>query len=130
MSSFTQPLIVVHLDGKRWKLQQGFSYCVGKENSDEIIKIEKGFITDFASIPRLFWTIIGHPTGVYGKAAVVHDYLYATQIMTRRRSDAIFLEAMKVLKVSWWRRRTMWFAVRAWAWTAWNRHKKRINKEE
>lgn len=39
-----------------------------------------GFITDFASIPRFFWRLLP-PAGsgdktAYGKAAVVHDWLY------------------------------------------------------
>ena len=130
MSSFTLPLIVKHLDGRRWELMKEFSYHIGSEESKEVILVPKGFITDFASIPRLFWSIIGHPTGRYGKSAVIHDFLYATQTTTRRRADKIFLEAMKVLKVSWWRRRAMWIAVRSWAWIPWNHHQKKLKKKE
>ena len=126
-SSFTLPLVVTPLDdGRRWELVKPFEYHVGSEDSNEVIKVPKGFITDFASIPRIFWSIIGNPWGQYGKAAVIHDYLYHTQIYTRSRSDRIFLEAMQVLGVSWWRRRTMWFAVRIGAGWIWKRHKKEI----
>lgn len=125
-TSFTKPLIVKHLDGLRWELVEEFFYHIGSEDGPEVIHVPKGFITDFASIPRAFWTIIGHPTGKYGKAAVIHDHLYHTQTVTRGRADRIFLEAMKVLKVSWWRRRMMWLAVRSFGWRPWNRHKKEL----
>lgn len=38
--------------------------------------------------------------GKYGNAAVVHDYLYWDQGYSRKKSDLIFLEGMKVLGVS------------------------------
>lgn len=85
-----------------------------------------GFITDGASIPKIFWSWIGSPyTGHYRRAALIHDYLYFTQIARRSYADRIFLEAMKYLGVSFWKRRTMWFAVRSWGWIPWMRHKKR-----
>lgn len=45
------------------------------DKSEPIIRVPAGFVTDFASIPRAFWVVLP-PTGKYGKAAVVHDYLY------------------------------------------------------
>lgn len=125
MSSFTKPLIVKYLDGKRWELVEEFSYHVGIKSSPEIITVPKGFITDFASIPRLFWRVIGHPAEKYGKAAVIHDYLYSEQqTYTRKRSDEIFYEAMEVLKVPFWKRWAMYHSVRTWGWIPWHRHRK------
>ncbi len=46
------------------------------------------------------------------KAAIVHDYLYATATGTKDQADAVFLEAMTVLRVPLWRRRLMYLAVR------------------
>ena len=120
MSSFTKPLIVKYLDGHWWELVEGFEYWT----PDYTIKVPQGFITDFASIPMIFWSIVGSPTGKYGKAAVIHDYLYVTQTFSRRKADKILLEAMKVLKVRWWKRRVTWFAVRLFGRKAWNSHKK------
>lgn len=128
MSSFTKPLIVKHLDGRKWELVESFVYFVGHEDSSDRIHVPEGFITDFASIPRIFWTIIGPPTGEYGKAAIIHDYLYSIQTNKRSYADRIFLEAMKVLKVNWLKRRLMWFAVRSFGWRPWNKHAKRLNK--
>jgi len=119
MSSFTTPLDVRFLDGKNWKLLEKFEYYIGEKENNNVIKIPKGFITDFASIPRIFWTIIGHPTGKYGKSAVIHDWLYRKGIGTRKQADKIFLDGMKVLRVFYLRRWTIYFAVRLFAFGSW-----------
>lgn len=126
MSSFTDPLIVRHLDGRRWQVMKEFSYHVGSEDSDEVITVPVGFITDFASIPRLFWSLIGAPTGKYGKAAVIHDYLYYTCGLntqyTRAKCDYIFYEAMQVLGIPFWKRWLMYHSVKMFAWIPWKKY--------
>ena len=122
MSQFTTPLIVTPTDDGRWVLQEAFEYHVGHEDSDEVITVPAGFVTDFASIPKFLWSIFPpyHPT--YGKAAVLHDHTYATQTYTRKRADQIFLEAMIVLLCRWWRRTIIYQSVRWFAGGAWKMH--------
>lgn len=135
MSSFTTRLIVTPLaDGKRWRLAVPFEYHVGAEESGDVITVPRGFTTDFASVPRPFWSLFP-PWGTYGKAAVLHDYLYVIQgvrgsteqLFHRTRSraecDGIFLEAMKVLGVNIVTRTALWSAVRTWGWIAWRKRK-------
>jgi len=119
MSSFTTPLKVEFIDGKNWKVLEAFEYHVGKKDSKEVITVPIGFKTDFASIPRAFYTLIGPPTGEYGKAAVIHDYLYRNAIGTRKRADKIFYEAMGVLGVSAWKRKVIYWAVRIFGRGSW-----------
>lgn len=39
--------------------------------------VPEGFITDGASIPRIFWSLAGlKPDGLYRAAALVHDFFY------------------------------------------------------
>ena len=40
-----------------------------------VVQVPKGFVTDGASIPRIFWVYLPRH-GKYTKAAVVHDFLY------------------------------------------------------
>ncbi len=40
-----------------------------------LIDVPEGFVTDFASIPRVFWSILP-PHGAAMPASVVHDYYY------------------------------------------------------
>lgn len=118
MSSFTSPLVVSPLsDGRRWRLVWSFTYHVGSEYSKDVIRVPAGFITDFASTPPHIWTIIP-PWGKYGKAAIIHDYLYQTASRTRKEADDIFREAMEVLEVSKIRIFLMYWAVRLFGWLA------------
>lgn len=41
-------------------------------------KIPKGFVTDGASVPRIFWTLFP-PVFDYFGASVIHDYLIQTK---------------------------------------------------
>jgi len=84
---------------------------VVRTRSGRIIEVPAGFKTDFASVPRLFWRIIP-PWGAYSPAAVVHDYLYTTGLVSRAEADRIFHELMKRLGVSVWMRNSMYWAVR------------------
>lgn len=128
MSSFTTPLKLEYIDGRDWKVTEEFIYRIGSDTSEEAVKVPAGEITDFASIPRVFWRILP-PTGEYGKAAVIHDYLYKHAVGTRKWCDDIFLEAMGVLKVSAWKRYAIYNAVRSFGWAAWNNHRKNDAKQ-
>ena len=111
MSSFTERLIVSKLDKKFWTVERKFTYHVGDEDSIEFITVPFGFITDFASVPRIFWSVLP-PDGEYTQAAVLHDYMYNEKLYERKICDDIFLEAMTVLKVPGWKRRIIYYAVR------------------
>jgi hypothetical protein len=109
MGTFHTPLIVEKLDDcENWKVASEFQYTTA---SGKIIVIPKGFITDFASIPRGLWNIFP-PTGKYGKAAVVHDFLYRMTKMDRKEADEIFLAAMEDLGVNVVTRKIIYRAVR------------------
>lgn len=78
---------------------------------DRLIIVPIGFVTDFASVPRLpfAYLLFG---GVADEAAVVHDFLYSTGACSRKQADDVFAEASKVCGVSGWRRGPMWLGVR------------------
>ncbi len=116
MSSFTSPLIVSPMDnGRTWKLIKPFTYRIG---SKEVVSVHAGFITDFASVPRIFWSIVC-PYGKQGKAAVIHDYLYQFGGYTRKEADSIFKECMTVLGVAGWKIWVMYLAVRIFGKFSW-----------
>lgn len=128
MSRFTNVLIVSPLaDGKSWLLHDPFGYAVGSENSDDVIDVPVGFMTDFASVPRPLWWLFPR-WGLYGNAAVIHDYLYWDRSRSRKESDNIFLEAMQVLEVGFVTRNLLFLGVRVGGWIAWWGSKRRSNK--
>jgi len=88
------------------------------------IEVPTGFDTDYASVPRIFWSVYP-PDGSYTEAAVVHDFLYDEQPCTRAEADAVFMEAMVALGVPWLRRQILHKSVRAGGWIAWRRNQKK-----
>jgi hypothetical protein len=111
LSAFLLPLDVTPLDdGRNWRVDETFSF--ESEVLDAIITIPIGFETDFASIPRAFWSWLP-PTGKYSRAAVIHDFLYRTPGMaTRAQADAVLREAMEILNVGWLTRQIIYNGVR------------------
>lgn len=106
--SFHTPLELEYIDGKNYRLLAPFQY----DASGFTVSVPAGFVTDFASIPKFLWNLLP-PTGTYGKAAVVHDYMYRTpDAYSKEIADATFLEAMQYLGVGRLTRYTMYLAVR------------------
>jgi hypothetical protein len=123
MSMFTEALVITPLaDGKSWIIVGDFGYDVGAVNSNDRVSVDKGFATDFASVPRVLWWVLPK-WGVYGNAAVVHDWLYWHQDRDRKQSDDIMLEAMSVLNVPELTKQLIYRAVRVFGGWAWRRNK-------
>ena len=125
MSSFTSSLIVTPMpDGRNWCLCRPFSYHIGSRHSRKIIIVPVGFVTDFASVPQFLWWWLPY-WGKYGKAAVLHDFLYQSHCChlflkgTRKEADKIFYEAMIVGGTPQRRAYLMYLAVRLFGWIGW-----------
>ena len=107
---FHTTLAVERLPGDRWKLTGLLAFYSAK--LDNMVFVKKGFITDFASVPRVpvaYWLF----ADVGQEAAVVHDALYTDGKFSRETADRIFLEALEACGVQAWRRYPMYWAVRA-----------------
>jgi Protein of unknown function (DUF1353) len=74
-------------DGQDSVLTQNLQYRVLQTNF--VIVVPAGFVTDFASTPRALWSVIP-PTGRYQLAAVVHDFLYWDQVARASRLTRSF----------------------------------------
>lgn len=83
------------------------------------VTVPKGFVTDLASIPRMFWSAL-RPDGNYAYAAVVHDYLYWTQTRSRDEADAILKIAMEEFQVGTMTVGAIYTAVRVAGKSAWS----------
>lgn len=104
-----------------WNVARSFTYYTDAMVDRHWVTIPLGFLTDGASVPRVFWNLLP-PWGQYGNAAIVHDYLCehltltsenGTTIMIDRTTvDAVLNEAMTVLEVSAWKRIPIYAAVR------------------
>ncbi|HIB1629821.1 TPA: DUF1353 domain-containing protein [Salmonella enterica subsp. enterica serovar Muenchen] len=110
MSRFTTPAILEMPGYYNWRVYEPFEFYLSDDNSD-VIEVPAGFVTDLASVPRIFWTLLP-PDGKYAKAAIIHDYLYDNALRTKKEADLIFLDGMTVLGVPKWKRLVMYQAVR------------------
>lgn len=132
MSSFTQfsgklntvkaPEASKYLKGKYRYIDPSFWFYL-EENKLEIVEIEKGYLSDGASVPRFVrWMI--RPWGSHGQCAVVHDKLCETwstskrKLETRKEVDEIFFQSMKVAKVNIFRRKAIELGVNLYRWWA------------
>lgn len=109
------PVAVETVDGRRWTVREPYTWRTWT--------VPVGFVTDFASTPRAIWWWLP-PAGPYVGAAVLHDWWYATDGMSRREADRLFLEAMREAGVPAPRRAVMYAAVRAAGWRAWRRYRR------
>lgn len=75
------------------------------------VTVPAGFVTDFASVPRIPVAFL--LAGDCGQeAAVVHDFLYTTHQVDRATADAVFREALLAGGEPRWRAWLMWLGVR------------------
>ena len=105
--NFLTTLDVRDIDNHYWQLLAPFVVKV----DGKLIYVPAGFITDFASVPRLPLTFmlfgnIGH------RGAVVHDYLYSTGEVSRAEADAIFKALLRAEGVGAFRAGAMYLGVR------------------
>lgn len=94
-----------------WILVHPFKYDGGV--------IPKGFVTDFASIPRLFWNLIS-PTGLGDVGPIKHDWKYRNGLGTRADADYGFLLDMIADNIPWGKRIVAYYGVRLFGWRSWN----------
>lgn len=140
---FSGKLVLVLLDNKiapsikegrsLWGLQRPLSYRPG--DRQHAITVPAGFVTDLASVPRWAWTLIP-PDGPWVKAAIIHDFLYATggtgkwkkhpasitrsEPYTRLEADTIMREGMENRGVGWISRNLIYAAVRLGGGPGWH----------
>lgn len=98
-------------DGEFWQLIAPLRYQ--SDRLELVIEVPVGFLTDFASVPRMPFAYL-LAGGIADRAAVVHDWLIEERVCPRAQADLVFLEAMAVEHVPWYRRYPMFVAVRTY----------------
>jgi len=123
-SKFLNALVVEQVDDDDWRLVRPLVYY--SASLDRVIAVPDGFVTDFASVPRLPF-IYWYTGGKAEAPAVIHDWLYrsGTQDVTREQADAVLAEAME--SQGFWKFRSwmMWAGVRLgghWAYQKRSKH--------
>jgi len=104
--------VLMYVGGGQYRTV-GPTVYVGK---DDLFQIEADFPTDLASVPRLFWALLP-PSGVYERAAVVHDWLCVHLakgdcVASARDADGIFRRIAKEGGTGLLTRWALWAGVR------------------
>lgn len=75
--------------------------------------IPKGFITNGADIPRIFWSLFPPNSPEYLSAVVIHDYMCANVgKYGYEMADKYFYDAMLEIGVSKWKAKLFYFCVK------------------
>ncbi len=95
-------------------------------NNNKTITIPAGFKTDLASVPRAFWSIFPPDRATYMYPAILHDYLYETDLLkSRKQSDLVFYDALRNQGASKKSAYTMYIVVRLFGFF----HYKKVKKK-
>ena len=110
----------LHPEGKNLeyrRLQETFWFII----DGKIFEMSPGFWWDGASIPQIFWSIIGDPWSEdIAPGALIHDVLYATQYYERWKADEILYEVNKLNKMNTVKNHLVYRAVRTAGWKAYS----------
>lgn len=87
---------------------------------DYYFEIPEGFRYDGASVPWIASRLFPRKGRPYDRAACLHDYLYATHLLTRKQADKLFYKAMLSDSVSKWRAYIVYQAVNLFGSSAYN----------
>jgi Protein of unknown function (DUF1353) len=91
----------------------------GDQERFQSVTVPIGFVTDFASIPRLFWSLLPSD-GRYTYPAIVHDFLYWTQTKPKNEADMILKFGMEDFGVGTAKSFAIYNAVHLFGSNAWN----------
>lgn len=119
-------------DGIRQVLLESLHVTVHDRARSWSFIVPAGFVTDYASIPRLLQNLLP-PRGRGNRANIAHDYLYqyapidllTNKTITQQRADQI-----KLLGDAWCgepfrRRRAMYRGLRLFGWWTWRTYRRR-----
>lgn len=91
-SSFPGQPLVTLLHGRDIRLEQDYGY---RDSGGRWWPVPAKTKSDGASIPRLFWSVVGGPLdGPYRNAAIIHDYYCASKSRPWRAVHRMFYDAM------------------------------------
>lgn len=114
---------LTQISDKEWILNEDLQTTLG-------VKVPKGFVTDFFSIPRVCRFLVNDAQWDR-RPAILHDWLYWTigiGSMSRKECDDLFMLAMKRAGFGFVKRSVIYRSVRIGGWVAWNRRQKEIEK--
>lgn len=98
-------VVVQPIDKDKFRVYKDFSYLG--------VRVPKGFVTNGANIPRVFWSLFPPNSPEYLSAVVLHDYMCAKNgVFTYKEADEMFHRAMLEIGVAKWKADLFYFWVK------------------
>ncbi len=121
--SFLTQLCCKQIEDDLWELTEDLVYDAGRHG---VFTAKKGFKTDFASVPRapIAWWFCG---GLGEAAAVIHDYLYKYNGVSKDTADRVFYMGLRDMGVGPFRAAVMYQAVKMGGWGMWKKYRSEDN---
>lgn len=117
MIGFKGKTVLERIDSEFYMVRNNLTW----ETENYKITVKKGFKTNGASIPNIFYSLIGCPfVGKYVGAAIIHDALYGCKPISKQKADLIFNDIMIHNEVPVWKRYMIYQAVKQFGQKAWN----------
>lgn len=115
------------LQGKLWKVENEFIWWIDYQKRENCVVVEKWFVTDLWSIPRLLYALF--PPHEY-LAYILHDYLYTMRSMenmagrqiaiSRKQADVILYDALIAEWCPHHKAMMIYIGVRIGGWVSWH----------
>lgn len=132
-ANFPLPLRGEWLTPRKFKLLETFKYV--DPDLDIEVTVPAGFVTDFNSVPRLFWAYFA-PLDC-PEAGLVHDWLYdhpsayrrmftpspPTSPLSKAECDNIHRRILHLKGFRWSKRQLLWGILRTAGIHAWRKHR-------
>lgn len=111
------------VDNDYWFLLKPIKWTADEPQDIDVseVKVPTGFVTDFASIPQVFYAVLP-PIGRYTYAAILHDYLYWFQPCERGQADDVLNRCMQEMGVAAKDRLTIYNAVKLGGGPSWKKN--------
>ncbi|ARR02219.1 DUF1353 domain protein [Campylobacter vicugnae] len=88
-------------------------FILYKDFSYQGVYVARGFVTNGANIPRVFWSLFPPNSPEYLSAVVLHDYMCKNvKLYGYEKVDRYFYEAMIEIGVSKWKAKLFYFCVK------------------
>ena len=113
---------------KRGKLKKGWVVTQTElvwEAIECTCTVPTGFESDLASLPWFIKPILSK-LGRHQRGAILHDYLYRNQVISKAWADRQFKEAMRQDSVAGWKIKVIMSGLFAGGWLGWSKNGKAL----
>jgi hypothetical protein len=111
---------LVDEENEVWELKEPWCVDLPGGNRPRRLRIQKGYRTDGASIPRAAWCAVGHPLcSSLLRPGLAHDALYSAHLLSKAQSDKVLYDMVLAGGANWLKARAIWSAVSMFGGPSW-----------